>query len=152
MPTSKVATGSDQNAMAIAPPIAYSVITPSLRSWWTARSASRKLKFPEAYQVFGVRRLAAALVLRITATTCAEVSSNGNNESVKRLRPDRKLILFQSSNVLPNRVTRVLDRFLSAAALGNAPGKAWTLSHPLPILSSADDDLAHGRLRRALLR
>src|SRR5206468_1153971 len=85
-------------------------------SSWIARSASRKLKFPKAYQVFGVRRLAAALVLRITATTCEQVSSNGNNECGKRLRPDRKLILFQS-NVLPNRVTGVLDRFLSAAAL-----------------------------------
>ena len=47
MPTSKVATGSDQNAMAIAPPTAYSVITPSLRICWIARIASRKLKFPK---------------------------------------------------------------------------------------------------------
>ncbi len=78
------------------------------------------------------------------AAACRRLTSNDNNESVKRLRRDRKLILFQSGNVLLDRITGVLDRFLSSGALRNASRKAWTLSDPLPILSSADYDLAHG--------
>ena len=66
------------------------------------------------------------------------------NESVKRFGRDRNLILLESSDVLLDRIASIHDRFLSRAALSDATREARTLGDPLTVLSSANDDLAHG--------
>ena len=73
----------------------------------------------------------------------AEASSNRCDESVKRFRRDRKPILLESGDVLPDRIAGVLDCFLSGTALANATREAGALGDPLAILSSANDDLTH---------
>ncbi len=75
---------------------------------------------------------------------CLRASSNRYDKRVKSLGRDGKTIFLQSSDVLLNRIAGVLDGILSRATLRDASRKAWALSHPLPILSSAHDDLAHG--------
>ena len=57
---------------------------------------------------------------------------------------DRNLILLESSDVLLDRIASIHDRFLSRAALSDATREARTLGDPLTVLSSANDDLAHG--------